>query len=134
VFMTIEQIVGVRRTAEKAIEGMPDGELRTTAFGVILSTLLSNWNSESVENPKAHRTLTINGETSFNGRIESLILDGFLSHPRSIGEIQSALAQHGWHYAQSGISTPLIRMVRSRRLRRLQESQAGRKIWKYSLV
>jgi hypothetical protein len=53
--------------------------------------------------------------------ISELANDGFFNQKRTIGEVQKALAGHGHIYALNSLSSPLVRLVRSRELRRIKE-------------
>jgi hypothetical protein len=128
-------LIGARKKAEAAVADMADGALKTKAFEVILQSLLvlpatPQVRSESsgvAEKPGKRET-----GSSIAARIQSLEDEDFFSEPRSLSEIQEALRTHGWHYPQGNLSTPLVRMVRDRKLRRLQLSEGNKKVWKYS--
>jgi hypothetical protein len=128
-------LVSLRKKAENAVADMTDGPLKIKAFEVILGSLLATPSphqaSQSVARPV--QTAPTEAPSSIAARISLLADEAFFSQPRSLGEIQDSLAQHGWHYPQSNLSTPLIRLVRQRRLRRLQLAEGNKKVWKYSL-
>ena len=71
--------------------------------------------------------------SSLAERIELLAEEQFFTEPKSLADIQRKLAEHGWHYPQTNLSTPLIRLVRQRRLRRLQFPVGNKRMWKYTL-
>lgn len=134
--MNTEMLVAARKRAEEAVADMPEGALRVKAFEVILGSLLSGspppgfseQKEMRAEGPAANRR-----KSSLANRIGSLAEEGFFSEPRGLSEVQAKLAEHGWHYPQQNLSTPLIRLVRKRVLRRLQGAEGGKKVWKYSL-
>lgn len=55
--------------------------------------------------------------------ILGLIDDDFFSQKRTINEVQSVLEQRGHIYPLHSLSTPLVRLVRARKLRRLKEKE-----------
>jgi hypothetical protein len=128
-------LVSVRKKAEEAVADMAEGPLKTKAFEVILQTLLAGPALRSEVTPRFATPEGNLGEaaSSLTDRIRVLATVGFLAQPRSLGEIQAALAERGWHYAQENLSTPLVRLVRQRQLRRLQQAEGKKRVWKYSL-
>jgi hypothetical protein len=64
-------------------------------------------------------------------RILSLKKEGFFQKPKDIGEIQSQLAAKGYHYVQTSLSGPLLKLVRKNELRRYQDQRENKKIWVY---
>lgn len=129
-------LVLLRKKAEQAVSDMPEGPLKIKAFEVILTSLLSSGSAqrEPQQNQLRHDpSAPAEIPSSIAARINLLADEAFFSQPRSLGEIQVGLAEHGWHYPQTNLSTPLIRLVRQRRLRRLQLAEGQRKVWKYSL-
>jgi hypothetical protein len=128
-------IISLRRTAESSVADMPEGELKVKAFEVILKSLLTNGLDQprSIEPAQPVRPVAPQSRSTLTERIDLLAEEGFFSEPRSLGEIQSNLAAHGWHYPQTNLSSPLIRLVRQRRLRRIQLAEGTKKVWKYSL-
>lgn len=128
-------LVPLRRKAEEAVADMTDGPLKMKAFEVILGALLATPSHRSGVGVPAQSGQSAHDQvpTSLAGRIALLAEEGFFTQPRSLGEIQATLAEHGWHYPQTNLSTPLIRLVRRRQLRRLQLAVGNKKVWKYSL-
>ena len=61
------------------------------------------------------------------GYIRGLKEEGYFGSKRTISDVQEKLEEKGHIYPLTSLSTPLIRLVRSRDLRRLKE--AG--LWKY---
>jgi hypothetical protein len=53
--------------------------------------------------------------------IRGLIDESFFSQKRTINEVQSELEQQGHIYPLNSLSTPLVRLVRARKLRRFKE-------------
>jgi hypothetical protein len=132
--MRVADLIALRKEAEAAVADMGEGPAKVEAFKLILRSLLVGGVSP-VEPQVSAVVRQSPGEapSSLAARISLLADEGFLSQPRSLGEIQDSLAQHGWHYPQSNLSTPLVRLVRQRRLRRLQIADGGKRVWKYSL-
>jgi hypothetical protein len=133
--MSALNLVGARKRAEAAVADMNDGPLKVKAFEVILSSLLAD--EARVPAAKAARVKTDDVRTSppssLPDRINLLAEEGFFVQPRSLADIQGKLAEHGWHYPQTNLSTPLIRLVRQRTLRRLQLAVGNKRVWKYTL-
>jgi hypothetical protein len=65
---------------------------------------------------------------SLIGLIESLIESGFFQQPRALSDIKAALAERGHHYPVTTLSPTMLRQVRKRNLRRLNEN----KRWVYA--
>jgi|SRR5882762_8384198 len=132
--MSLDNLLAARKKAEQAVSDMPEGPLKIKAFEVILSSLLSPQLSAPENELPAPRQAMIAGEapSSFAGRIGLLSAEDFFAQPRSLAEVQSALAERGWHYPQENLSTPLVRLVRQRQLRRLQLAEGKKRVWKYS--
>jgi hypothetical protein len=133
--MNPADLVAARKKAEEAVKDMADGQLKLKAFEVILASLLSpgrpaanaELSGASSEAPKSR------APSSLAARVSMLAGEGFFAQPRSLADIQAKLAERGWHYPQTNLSTPLIRLVRQRELRRLQAADGNKKVWKYSL-
>lgn len=133
--MKTSELIAARKKAEESVSDMADGPLKTAAFQVILSALLS-----AAMTPSRAAPAEMGAEEPGRGapssvaqRIELLAGEQFFSEPRSLSEIQSKLAEHGWHYPQTNLSTPLIRLVRQRRFRRLPIQVGNKRVWKYAL-
>jgi len=132
--MNTATLVAARQKAEEAVAAMPDGPLKLKAFEVILGSLLAGASpTAAIPSSQKQEDRRRQPTTSLPDRIEALAQEGFLSEPRSLSEVQVKLAEHGWHYPQTNLSTPLVRLVRQRRLRRLPAMFGGKRIWKYSL-
>jgi hypothetical protein len=134
--MKLEALVEARKLAEASVADMPDGPPKLTAFQTILASLLERVPTEGgashAGTPRPTQNATPS-EAGPRGRILSLATEGFFGQPRSLPEIQEALAQRGWHYAQQNLGTPLTRLVRDHSLRRLRTNEGARKLWKYSM-
>lgn len=140
----MDVLVDARKKAEAATEGMTDADLRRTAFEVILKHLLEQsspkpTNPNATAAPAASRaeSLTIDDEhndepnpRSAAERILALKAEGFFQTGRGIGEIRDELQAHGWMYALTAISGPLMKLVRHRELRRMMSGD-GKKNFKY---
>ena len=131
--MNLDALIEARKLAEASVNGMQDGPLKTAAFQTILARLLGGNAEEAKPAPRGPVAAAARVETGPRGRIMSLAADGFLAQPRSLPEIQEALAQRGWHYPQQNLGTPLTRLVRDRSLRRLRATDGSKKLWKYSM-
>ena|SRR5580704_15690645 len=133
--MDIDGLVAVRKAVERAVADMADTPLKVSAFEVMFTAMIEGGiksqpitpaTTDKPPTPSANRT-------SLSDRISLIADDGFFSTPRSLAEIQQALSAHGWHYAQPNLSTPLVRLVRNRQLRRLSATEGNKCVWKYSL-
>ena len=131
--MKEETIVLARRRAEAAVADMRDGPLKIAAFQTILGALLHDQLPTKGREQSRQRAESRPPATGTTGRILGLAEEGFFAAQRSLGEIQQALAERGFHYAQELLGTPLTRLVRKRLLRRTQATSGGKKRWKYSL-
>jgi hypothetical protein len=134
--MKAEAIIEARRLAEGSVADMPEGPAKLVAFQTILTSLLERA-GQGKETGKQGRMKPAERSASVGTgprvRILSLATDGFFAQPRSLPEIQEALAQRGWHYPQQNLGTPLTRLVRDRSLRRLRANEGNKKLWKYSM-
>jgi hypothetical protein len=133
--MSTLDLVAARKRAEAAVADMADGALKEKAFEVILGSLLAAEPRQSKAAAVAGRLEESHGSppSSLADRISLLAEEGFFTEPKSLSDIQTKLAEHGWHYPQTSLSTPLIRLTRQRRLRRLQLSDGNKRVWKYAL-
>jgi hypothetical protein len=133
--MSALDLVAARKRAEAAVADMADGALKEKAFEVILGSLLASDSKQSRTSVIASRLEEPLGATpsSLSDRIGLIAEEGFFTEPKSLADIQAKLREHGWHYPQTGLSTPLVRLVRQRRLRRLQLADGNKRVWKYAL-
>lgn len=127
------EILKARKAAEAAVQDMPEGPLKLAAFQTILGKLLDPGPERGASSPVGvSRKKDVRAGSGTTGRLVGLIQEGFFQQQRSLSDIQRALAEHGWHYQQMDLSTPLTRLTRKRLLRRAQVSEGGKKLWKYS--
>jgi hypothetical protein len=133
--MSSADLIALRKKAEDAVADMAEGPLKVKAFEVILGALLATPQAAAVVETKqvSSQSNQTESPSSLAERIGMLADTGLFAQPKSLAEIQGALAQNGWHYPQNNLSGPLIRLVRQRRLRRLQVAEGGKRVWKYSL-
>jgi hypothetical protein len=128
------KIIAARDSAMRAVENMPDKELKGRAFEVILGRLLDaevgpsrDTSAGGNQAPKAAKSvrgaaipaLRNKAPKSCSERILSLRDDGFFKSPRTLGEIRSELQMHGWTYPLTSLSGPVQKLVQKRELRRL---------------
>ncbi len=137
--MDAKKLIELRKQAEKAVEDMPDGEIKIKAFEVILNHLLSPGKSELVqdlnmsEKGKSKRTseLAVDDGT-IAGRILVLKDEGFMKLPKPIGEIRNELQAHGWHHPVTALSGALMNLVQKRKLRRQKVKMGNKPVWHYT--
>ncbi|MGO9210180.1 MAG: hypothetical protein ACLPXM_02515 [Terriglobales bacterium] len=140
-----EFLRNARLAAQQAVADMADGELKTTAFGTILSRLLAAQEEGAVAKPLGRPSGTAKGlrkpaarprgaqPSSLRSRVLGLKADGFFGSQRSLNDIRAELSAHGWHYELTRLSGTMQALVRQRELRRVQAADAGgKKVWKYS--
>lgn len=53
--------------------------------------------------------------------LEDLIQEDFFSTPKTLANVQTALEERGHLYTQNNLSTPIVRKVRARSLRRMKK-------------
>jgi hypothetical protein len=133
--MSAVDLVAARKRAEAAVADMSDSALKVKAFEVILGSLLAEGPRVPAAPAAGARPEVVRPSppSSLAKRISLLGEEGFFTEPKSLSDIQAKLAEHGWHYPQTNLSTPLVRLVRQRRLRRLQLSEGNKRVWKYAL-
>jgi len=73
------------------------------------------------------RTSRSIGRAGPQDRILALLAAGFFKMPQGLGAIRSALEQQGHFYPVTTLSPVLLRLVRSRNLRRIKENN----VWSY---
>jgi hypothetical protein len=137
--MNAKKLVELRQTAEKAVEDMPDGDLKVKAFEVILEHMMQQ-EPESKAKPAHHgKTSAVSEKTkeqanskSSVGRILLLREEGFFKDQKSIAEVCDELASNGWHYPLTSLSGPLQTAVQRRELRRKLVKKGNKKVWLYS--
>jgi hypothetical protein len=74
---------------------------------------------------KEHKAATVSGPMN---HIESLIDGGFFRKPKDLASVKVALEEIGHFYPVTSLSPTLLRLVRSRQLRRLRD----KKRWMYT--
>jgi len=133
--MNVKELIELRKQAEKSVNDMPDGEIKTKAFEVILNYLISGKAiGDQTHTEKEAKTNKNQGQTTkkaakgITSRLLVLIEEGFFKVPKSLPQIRDELAAHGWHYPSSNISPVLINLVQQKHLRR----QKGKKGWQYT--
>lgn len=140
----MEDLIEARRRAEESVQGMPEGDLKTKAFEVILSHLLSGGSTRAGGAPERasrsrrrrqsgrSRESAAEREPIFaTDRILALREEGFFQDGRGMREIKDELQAHGWMYKLNAISGPLMKLVRQRHLRRAAFSDGSKKVFKY---
>jgi hypothetical protein len=136
--VSTENLVEIRKRAQEAVADMPEGDLKTKAFEVILQHLLSSAASatshETASTPRIaagqSRPAPKKPGTT-KSRILLLKDEGFFAVPRALIEVRSELQAHGWILPRTTLSGPLQALVQVRELRRIKESHAKKKVWKY---
>jgi len=96
------------------------------------STTIQTQSSKPPSTTKANKSKSTSKKSSQSmtgpkQRIFELKSSGFFEEKRSIMDIQKKLEEQGHIYAQSSLSPALVRLVRSRDLRRVKED----KVWLY---
>lgn len=136
--MDVKKIVEIRKEAEKAVEGMPEGDLKIKAFEVIFNRLISEADglisapAVSLSNQAISEQKEPTSDKSLNGRILVLRNEGFFKIPKGISEIKEELSRHGWHYPPTTLSGNLQQLAQKSKLRRQRMKEGNSKIYKYS--
>jgi hypothetical protein len=73
---------------------------------------------KGAKSTEGNRRLTRKGPQTL---VEALVQENYFKAKRSIGEIRTKLEEKGHIYALHSLSTPLLRLTRSRILRRIKE-------------
>lgn len=137
--MDAKRLIVIRKEAEKAVEAMPDGELKVKAFEVILAHLLGGGQpgtansppSAEQETPRTKRP-TARDRTTIGGRVLVLRDEGFFKTQKTIGQVREELRAHGWHYPVTTLSGTMQALVQRKLLRRERAKEGQKRIWKYS--
>jgi hypothetical protein len=138
-------LLDARRKAEAVVQDMSDPDLRRAAFQVILKHLLEQSSppmdsegstvarSSAPQVPRSNSDLgkDLGLPRSAADRILVLRNEDFFQGGRGIGEIRDELQAHGWMYALTAISGPLMKLVRQRQLRRMMSGEGKKKNFKY---
>jgi hypothetical protein len=136
--MQQDDIQTLRERAERAVADMPEGDLKIKAFEVILTHLLGKATQSSAVRPDSIRLSTrdalgtVTSASSCTSRTLVLKTEGFFMQQRTLGEVRTELAQHGWHYSLGALSGKLQVLVQRRELRRVKVDDGRRTVWKYS--
>lgn len=138
----IEELQRKIETAQSAVSKLTDESLKVVAFQTVLQNLLA---SEEKNNATSDETLGAeksNHEPSHGskrprgpkGRIEELIVEGFFTQKKTIGDVKDELAKHTWHHRVEELQPSLIRLVQEKKLRRIKEPEgdSGKLVWRYS--
>jgi hypothetical protein len=133
----IDQLKELRKKAEEAVAEMPDGDLKTKAFEVILQHLLSTRTPSPQLEPPEKRALgkkelvSSGAPGTRKSRVLLLKDEGFFTVPRSLAEVKDELRAHGWVHQQTSLSGPLQELVQERHLRRIKDQAGKKKLWRY---
>ncbi len=137
--MKKDELAGAVTTAEGAVRQMPEGAMKIAAFQTILQELLQRQRAGTAIGPASaareaapRKKPAVVSSTGTTGRLIGLMEEGFFSHQRSLPEIRQVLAERGWHYKPEDLGTPVTRLVRQKRLRRVRVAEGGKKLWRYS--
>ena len=132
--MADDPLVGARKRAERAVEGMSDGPLKIAAFQTILAKLLTE--SAPTEQVQRVPVKAPAGRSeqpgTLTGRILAIGSEGFFKTQRSLGEVRESLGSRGWHYPLTTLSGVMQALVRQRKLRRERMAVGNKQVWKYS--
>jgi hypothetical protein len=135
--LIIDQLKELRKKAEEAVAEMPDGDLKTKAFEVILQHLLSvrsTPDQSGLPEKRVQDKKQIVSPRQLSGAKSRILLlknEGFFTVPRSLLEVKDELVAHGWVHPRTSLSGPLQSLVQERHLRRLKDQAAKKKVWKY---
>lgn len=132
--LNAETLLAIRRHAEDAVRDMPDGDIKTTAFAVLLWRLLCEPHGIPRSASRSRAMPRQLGAPSIGAQIVAMRDAGFFGEPRGIGEIREELAKRGRLCALTSLSGQLLRAIRRRDLsrRRIPEGVHGE--WKYSVI
>src|SRR6266403_4714230 len=131
--MTTDPLIQARERAERAVEGMQDGPLKTAAFQTILEKLLNEAHpEESIQTAPKPPNRIVKQPDTLTGRVLAVKAEGFFKTQRSLSEVREALGSRGWHYPVTTLSGAMQGLVRQRQLRRERVSDGKKRVWKYS--
>lgn len=60
-------------------------------------------------------------KSGISSLLDELIDDNFFGKPKGLGEVKSELETRGHYYELTSLSTPILRKVRAKRLRRIKK-------------
>ena len=124
--MKTEEFLSLRKTAEAAVTDMKDPNLKVKAFEMIFSKLLAGGQGNPLSTPheailppkRTNRSLS----SGPSGQVLRLKDEGFFRQPKTLSEVQTALATRGFHYVGKMLAVILQRLARRRELRRILET------------
>lgn len=132
-----EDLVHLVRRAEHVVASVESDALRPVAFSEVLRFLLvegARSQGASTRRPALVARTTSQprkGAAGTAGRILSLRDEGFFEKPKTISETQAELRTRGFPYPVEALSTPLVRLVRQRALRRLERRDGAKRVFEY---
>ena len=134
--MVDDPLIRARKRAERAVEDMNEGPLKTAAFQTILTKLLGDSDpavgvGDERTPAKTPPSMGKHPET-LTGRVLTIKSEEFFKTQQSLGEVREALGSRGWHYPLTTLSGVMQSLVRQRLLRRERVSTGKKKVWKYS--
>src|SRR5690242_20451550 len=120
VTMTDDPLVAARKRAERTVEGMAEGPLKTAAFQTILARLLTDTDTAGHAQLAPIKVATRGNQQSgtLTGRLLTIRSEGFFKTQRSLSEVREGLGSRGWHYPLTTLSGAMQSLVRQRQLRR----------------
>jgi len=129
-----EELVRVLKRSEEVVSVIREDSMRAVAFAEVLRLLLSKDLGGTVAPRISEKRVTSHQPRSAAGaagRILALRDGGFFSAPKTIAETQNELRRLGYPYEMEKLSTPLVRLVRRRQLRRLERREGGKTVYEY---
>jgi len=109
--------------AKVTIEGTSD------EIVALIARLEGLESGKAAQQPGAVRSKqSIKSKQSLPGLISEMIGSGFFKEPKQLGALKEALEQNGQFYPVTTLSPAMLRLVRSRQLRRIKDNK-GR--WSY---
>lgn len=114
--MAKAQITTARGT-KITVEGEPDE----------VAALISRFEGASTSSTLPPRSNRVSTKAGPQDRILSLLAADFFKRPRGLGAIRAALEEQGHFYPVTTLSPVLLRLVRTRNLRRIKENN----VWSY---
>lgn len=101
------------------IEGSPEEVARTVK---LLKGSTGDYSKTSHKTAKSPRKPPLQKRTGIIGRIRDLNDEGFFKKQKNIQEIKEGLAEKGHIYPVTSLSPALVRLVRSREMRRIKHN------------
>ena len=121
-------------TAEKAVAGVKDPELKRVAFQKVLDDLLAAQSTstprKSQPETKVRRKPAPRGTSNRSGPqayVEEMVADGYFKKPKTIAQVKAELENRGHHIALTSLSGPLQKLTQRRTLRRQRSKTSGNK-------